>query len=699
MEREATVDEARRDDTIAKMNTAKPPGTVTTAPRRIVTAPVHSQACRSDAAPSTPQPGGIETLYSHPSVKIIAFTAGPRVFDSPGRTVSSPIEVEPGSLSWSSQLERTIAVGPFRIYRAPGSVAFLNCGSALQPILPKSQCWCIDECSSKFVLQIRRPQYWRIEIAVDVEKAQALRDVFDKILQFEKTPCPFQRAFTVELPERPQQAVKKRPWTPVQRKPSLQFPPTPVTPEAEPPIALMGKRSSDFYKQTSGSPAENATTPTLPTIQKIRRRKNNASAQTAGAEETPTPTLTPALTPILSPTVQENMEAESLLEGPSKTNIEPKEEVADETLAAEATAAITRPHLGFQASRSVTAPPQLSLLTPSSKPRTETCELAESQAEDKEEQNPEPNSPTDSSASFHSLQSWHSSKGPLPPSPPLSNPNSPRTFPYPHENIPLPHPVSSRVELEDKEPPMTALRQTFIEGDFSPLRAPQDDASVDESSPKDQSVSVSSDCASDTSVSHASSCEDTSQRPHTPATAASTSTDLSRRPRIRHRPTTSNISVSQALSPLPSAANLFSPHSKFRALGRPTTRLQAVSRIPGAIIHKTCEILLSPPSHLINLMLNVAARITSGEWRGFVFGVGESGEQIPVQWDYSDSSDTASTTGRCWEVNNDDGSEGDAAQPWQESRISVADAAKARIETALASKVPAADDCQNWEVD
>ena len=28
--------------------------------------------------------------------------------------------------------------------------------------------------------------------------------------------------------------------------------------------------------------------------------------------------------------------------------------------------------------------------------------------------------------------------------------------------------------------------------------------------------------------------------------------------------------------------------------------------------------------------------IVSGEWRGLVFGFGESGEQIPVQWDYSD---------------------------------------------------------------
>lgn len=49
---------------------------------------------------------------------------------------------------------------------------------------------------------------------------------------------------------------------------------------------------------------------------------------------------------------------------------------------------------------------------------------------------------------------------------------------------------------------------------------------------------------------------------------------------------------------------------------------------------------MSPPSHLINLMLKVAARIAAGEWRGFVFGTNEHGEQIPVHWDWSDDEDT-----------------------------------------------------------
>ncbi|MBE3047617.1 hypothetical protein IMZ48_34910, partial [Candidatus Bathyarchaeota archaeon] len=121
------------------------------------------------------------------------------------------------------------------MYRAPGSVAFLNCGSALQPILPRSQCWCIEQDSSRFVLQIRRPQYWRIELPVadpeDARREELLRGILDGVLLFEKTRCPFQRAFTVRLPEPEVEApVMKRPWTP---RRSL-VGPVMVSPEASP---------------------------------------------------------------------------------------------------------------------------------------------------------------------------------------------------------------------------------------------------------------------------------------------------------------------------------------------------------------------------------------------------------------------------------------------------------------------------------
>ena len=46
--------------------------------------------------------------------------------------------------------------------------------------------------------------------------------------------------------------------------------------------------------------------------------------------------------------------------------------------------------------------------------------------------------------------------------------------------------------------------------------------------------------------------------------------------------------------------------------------------------------MLEPTNYLAKLMLRVAARITTGEWRGVVFGVNEAGEKIPVQWDYTE---------------------------------------------------------------
>jgi hypothetical protein len=72
-----------------------------------------------------------------------------------------------------------------------------------------------------------------------------------------------------------------------------------------------------------------------------------------------------------------------------------------------------------------------------------------------------------------------------------------------------------------------------------------------------------------------------------------------------------------------------------------------------AIIHKTIEILLSPPSHLVDLMLKVAARITAGEWRGYIYGFSEQGERIPVRWDWSDEDDDGEGELGGWHADGD----------------------------------------------
>ncbi|KAK0648764.1 inheritance of peroxisomes protein 1-domain-containing protein [Cercophora newfieldiana] len=566
-------------------------------PRRVFTAP--TQSTSQHASSSRTADGSVDILYDHPSVKIVAFTAGPRSFTI-GPRPGVAQDIEPGTLSWSSQLERTIAAGPFRIYRAPGSVAFLSCGSALQPILPKSQVWCVDEASSKFVLQIRRPQYWRIEIPVgnveDDGRAQLLREVFDKILQFEKTECPFKRTFTVDLPEPSSTPIKKRPWTPV-RKPSVSLPPTPITP-------------SDAREKRAEGPSVHSST--------------ERDEPTAVELEPVSPTLEQGCDTVTEKP-EEDENASPVVQAPMRPN------VADLR--------------GFYSSRCVTAPPHLMLDSIPKSP-----EVIDALAEDPKLSSPE------SRDSFHTPQSFLSSP-PLPPSPPQSIPPSPVASPSPHQCDD--HDKASREDQSD----ITAVSGLSQEPwAVSPTTAPSESSECatalssvcdtdcpltydelatpecDEPTPAEEPTTPSETHPLKPSISNASLSSDLSL---SSSLSRSSSASTTRRSNIRHRATTSSsISPSRrALSPLPSAVNLFSPRPLKRINQKNT--LAVIGRLPMAVIQKTCEILMSPPSHLINLMLKVAARITAGEWRGLVFGVDERGEQIPVQWDWSEEEDNA----------------------------------------------------------
>ncbi|KAM0324553.1 hypothetical protein ACHAQA_007938 [Verticillium albo-atrum] len=786
------------------------------APRRVMTAP-HGPV--SKPSPSSQSAAGlVETLYNHPNVKIIAFTAsGRNRARSPGR---APADEEPGSLPSSSQLERTIAVGPFRIYRAPGSVAFLNCGSALQPILPKSQCWCIDEASNKFVLQIRRPQYWRIEVPVsdrqEQDLAHALRGVFDQILQFEKTECPFKRSFTILLPEKPNTPVKKRPWTPVRRSitptalTAIEATPTPpakttrrksespaarqlkasmeatATPEEKAkaqaqgesaqesvavqqpktpqapvvdsvdvgdkqesvdalkveeqqesvvnhgqqdkkldeiredipapvrssseevvesikapsavlesptpePKSMTTEASTDLKDETdvsakAPSPEQEHSVPSevtepvasvqtqpinslpdtpateirsspvllpvketedrweeSPPLTAIRREEVpciSVEAQTPekGLESVPQKTKTPVRPDIhdfirsyeqktatgvsSSPATETHPVAEESTAPAASTDDDDKSNASEESgqettgeeevgtgeiLEGSGVVGARRKKLrGFRAGRSLAVPPQLTLIT---SPPSKSAASRQSPTRLPEDARG-PISPAGSSDSFHSVQSWQS-----PLSSPGSQPKTPSTFPYPHDNILMPMRMSQYRDISD----LTVTPDT---------KRTWDAASCGTNESSQESAATAPDMASETAE---QAGKDTF------AEGEATSTAIARRrPNIRHRATTSSISVSRALSPLPPAANLFSPTATSMRRLPTRSRLDLVRRVPMAIVAKTCEILLSPPSHLMNLMLRVAARIAAGEWRGMMFGYGESGETIPVQWDYSD---------------------------------------------------------------
>ncbi|KAI9723743.1 MAG: hypothetical protein M1812_001043 [Candelaria pacifica] len=190
--------------------------------RRAFTLPTRLTESPNAANPTRREAEGIEILFAHSSGKIVSFSPNSstsRPNSSSGHT-NRDWEDAVGTLPWASPTERTIAAGPLRIYSVPGSVAFLNSGTTLHPILAKSQCWCVDG-ETIFVLRIRLGSYYRIELPNNDEEdkkvANELKGVLAKVLQYETTPCPFNRNFTVDLPEPPKTPIQKRPWRPFEQ--------------------------------------------------------------------------------------------------------------------------------------------------------------------------------------------------------------------------------------------------------------------------------------------------------------------------------------------------------------------------------------------------------------------------------------------------------------------------------------------------
>jgi hypothetical protein len=154
---------------------------------------------------------GIETLFVHPTANVVKFTTSGPGSTSPRSAAFSGRAA--GTLPWASPTERTMAAGQLEIYRVPGSVSFLHSGALLHAILPRSQCWCVDGVS-KFALRVLPDTYYRIELPgetpEDLAKVEEMKETLAKVLFYEKTPCPFARTFTVELPEQPEERRKGR---------------------------------------------------------------------------------------------------------------------------------------------------------------------------------------------------------------------------------------------------------------------------------------------------------------------------------------------------------------------------------------------------------------------------------------------------------------------------------------------------------
>jgi hypothetical protein len=497
----------------------------------------------------------------------------------------------------------------------------------------------VDDDSSKFVLQIRRPQYWRIEIPnkspEDKKRAEELKEVLGKVLLFEKTPCPFQRSFVVELPETPKTPIKKKPWRPVERakvEPLSSESNVEEAQDATPNTIRSSSPSTILEVTTDSVPAltngQDSVTPPKPLAKELMTEIQQKLLDSvspplpnteAEPEEDQSPVLHSTVVSVSSDAAKPSFMLEpSLLEEDSVfadfTGLEEEDSYSDATddtnITPRSRFQPTYQSMTFEPeketrtqplqhySRSITAPPILSLVTsPPSTQRTSSPLRISSIAE----------SDSDFSSSvdsFHSVQSWHS---PLaPPSPPASGPPSPiSTYPYPHNKIILPkRPAHHTRDVSE----LTVTPETPRVWDMT-------SSSGTKSAPRSRSLSPPPKTPTLVNDTREKSDDEQFEIVTPPII----------RSNIRHRATTSSNSRRRELSPLPAAVNLFSPPRR-----RPG-RLQTARHLPTAIIQKTCEILLSPPSHLLHLMLNIASKIAAGEWRGVLSGHGES-----VHWDFED---------------------------------------------------------------
>lgn len=598
----------------------------------------------------------------------------------------------------------------------------------------------------------------------EIRRALVLREVLDKILQLEKTPCPFERSFTVDLPERPKTPVKKRPWTPTAptRSISMKWPPgQPVTPPPEFPTRgrfynPAARRFSDFGADTSKRNLVLGTPPQQFEKQEVQHeadtspRRSQVEAAAMILEEpeplSPPPTAIPASiaevtkeaaiqVPVatISKAREKRVEnsavfipAQSRTEDPAKPR-EPIWVTKKVPSSANRKAKRANPTQGqpVDTKPSVSKQPKTSMVLPQTAPeqalfqgnieldtsapvsrvtspqdstdesetgsgalegsgqlrirrtrvaafasrraatapplrlRTSSTSTASSTSNSKiekiaEVETPEPGSPAESSDSFHSIeshQSWHS-----PISPPIDSPTSSptKTYPYPHDNIPLASnlrkgqmsdftttPTVSGWEqnsigavvgsgVNTPNTPFTEIHDEvseFSDKESGGLKSPQ---YAREAHTPSTLIPVPENATNSTS--------DTNSVASSWSSAASWNSSRSNTP-MRHRAATTSVAIShtspRALSPLPPAANLLITDP----VGRASTAVRAIRRIPSSIFNKTCEILISPPAHLISLMLKAAARITAGEWSGFVFGMDEGGELVDIRWDWSDEGD------------------------------------------------------------
>ncbi|KAG9830973.1 hypothetical protein KCU98_g16883, partial [Aureobasidium melanogenum] len=555
---------------------------------------------------------GIETLFVHPSAKIVSFSTASSLRSRPSsRSSIASYDGEADastSLLWTSPTERTMAAGPLEIYRVPGSVAFLHSGSLLHAILPRSQCWCVDGVS-KFAMRVLPNTYYRIELPgttqEDLEYVEQLKKTLAKVLYYERTACPFQRGFGEDLPEMPSRNSRRL--------------------------------SREF-------------------IEPAKRWRLDKVWRPEGAELEEPQLLHPNRSPSRSDTERSEVEDNTRLEEESGTEQDTR------PASREKPSQLSGPFPGkkLAAMRSVTAPPQLSLdSSPPSKVNKvrKMAGIFDQTARDTVPPLARPLSsalvprlpPTPESADDHDLPlnspDYHihenitsdeqSSSTPVKPVAVVADEND---YPNLTEPLIIVEQVDDEPELEKTQDldktdleirpetddttdetllPEEHREQAVAGATESTEEAPSTTTEFEQPAlsnhPEETSPIDGPTASPSTSTTETTSATFTASSPALSTTSISTATSWSTLPVLTPSEATDLLRQRRAPSPSssPSLRSSSPPAPSTQTPAKPTTSTALTKTSPALLVRKTCALFLGPPANLVATMLRIAARLVA----------------------------------------------------------------------------------------
>jgi hypothetical protein len=457
------------------------------------------------------------------------------------------------------------------------NVSFLNSGNLLHTIFPKSQCWCVDG-ESIFVLRIRQDSYYRIEIPHESDDDREKVDQFKTVLRQVLQYEKTRSPFTqASIDEAPE-----RPKTPPVRRRSIR-----------PPEKA---KKWVFDKQWKSEDTSRPATPVL---------AGSDSGTASSYEDDDRSSIADK-----SDRVEEapDSPATNLAVTPQKPQPKPSPSVLERTRT-------------FQSTRSFTAPMNMtkpqSPLADAPVPVEDGAEVPYNQSNhtsirEEDEAVEDRKGSIDTQSIMSSTDSFYSLDTHRSPSP---------CFEDAEDELINPWADFPNMLVPEARGRSTHRRQT---SDLT-LRAPSSEPSR-----------VIAPVTPTTSGPVTASGAPLSSPPSTPP-LVSDSDDDSVRPPSLDVPTPpaalrmkrlTGASQKRAFSPMPQPQNIFRPQARGPA-----------KQFTAASIRKTCEIVLGPPAHLVQLMLRIAANISDGVFSFNTYRVPRNTEKIPCSWESSDDED------------------------------------------------------------